>query len=312
MGLTEKSNKVLAWPASTECAVLLFLAIAALAIPGTFTESRAIYSSPPFLFLLGAFSLNLLLCTLKRLKTISKAVLVLHVGVLLTLAGCIVTSFGYVATVNIYEGTSVNRFYRWDEQQDVDLGFDLLVKKINSEYYPIPVKVGVLKGQNKEQLFELKTGESFEYGGYRITAESFDPAREQLNLAVYQQGRRIGSSSTSGAAELPADFPYSFVLVAFQNPRLKRLWVDLAVQRNSENVAEGTSEVNGPFTWGGLYFYNTQTGKDADGAPFAGIQIVRDPGRPLVFAGFAVMGLGAVLSYLRRVISRRKQHSIGD
>jgi len=306
MGLTEKSKKLLAWPASTECAVLLFLAIAALAIPGTFTESRAIYSSPPFLFLLGAFGLNLLLCTLKRLKTISKTVLVLHAGVLLTLAGCIVTSFGYVATVNIYEGTSVNRFYRWDKESDVDLGFDLQVKKINSEYYPLPVKVGVLKGKNKEQLFTLKTGESFEYGGYRITAESFDPTREQLNLAVYQQSRRIGTSSTSGVSDLPPDFPYSFVLVAFQNPRLKRLWVDLAVQQNSATVAEGTSEVNGPFPWGGLYFYNTQTGKDADGAPFAGIQIVRDPGRPLVFAGFAVMGLGAVLSYLRRVISKRK------
>lgn len=305
MGLTEKSKKLLAWPASTECAVLLFLVIAALAIPGTFTESRTIYSSPPFLVLLGAFGLNLLLCTLKRMKTISKAVLILHAGVLLTLAGCIATSFGYVATVNIYEGTSVNRFYRWDTDKDVDLGFELLLKKINTEYYPVPVKVGVLKGQNKEQLFTLKTGESFEYGGYRITAESFDPAREQLNLTVYEQGRRIGVSSTSGIADLPPGFPYSFVLVAFQNPHLKRLWVDLALQRNSEKAVEGTSEVNSPFQWDGLHFYNTQTGKDANGVPFAGIQIVRDPGRPLVFAGFAVMGLGAVLSFQRRIVNRR-------
>ena len=305
MSLTEKFKKLLGWLASTECAVALFLIIAVIAIPGTFMENRTIYSSPLFLCLLGAFGLNLLLCTIKRLKTISKPVLVLHTGVLLTLAGCIATSFGYIATVNIYEGTSVNRYYRWDKEQDVDLGFDLFVRKINSEYYPTPVKVGVLKGQNKEKLFILKTGESFEYNNYRITAESFEPATESLNLAVYEQGRKIGTCNTSGISDLPPGFPYTFALVAFQNPHLKRLWVDLDIHRNSEKIAEGTSEVNGPFQWQGLYFYNTETGKDPNGAPYAGIQIVRDPGRPFVFAGFAVMGLGAVLSFKRRMFNKR-------
>lgn len=306
MSLADKSKKLLAWLASTECAVVLFLAIAVIAIPGTFTENRKIYSHPLFLSLLGAFGLNLLLCTLKRLKTISKPVLVLHAGVLLTLAGCIATSFGYIATVNIYEGTSVNQFYRWDKEEDVNLGFDLFLKKINTEYYPVPVKVGVLKGQNKDKLFILKTGESFEYNNYRITAESFDPTSEHLKLAVYEQGRKIGSYSTSGLSDLPPGFPYTFALVAFQNPRLKRLWVDLDLRKDSEKLAGGTSEVNGPFQWGGLYFYNTLTGKDSNGMPYAGIQIVRDPGRPLVFAGFAVMGLGAVLSFKRRIYGKRK------
>lgn len=306
MALSEKLNKIWAWLASTECAVVLFLAIAVVAIPGTFMEDRAIYSSPLFLGLLSAFGLNLLLCTLKRLKTISKPVLVLHAGVLLTLAGCIVTSFGYVATVNIYEGSSVNQFYRWDQKKDVNLGFDLLVNKINTEYYPVPVKVGVLKGQTKEELFVLKTGESFEYKNYRVTVESLEPVTEHLNLAIYEQGRKIGNYSTSGLSDLPPGFPYSFALVAFQNPRLKRLWVDLGVQRNSEKVAAGTSEVNGPFQWDGLYFYNTQIGKDPDGVPYAGIQIVRDPGRPLVFVGFTVIGLGAVFSFKRRISSKRK------
>ena len=307
MAFSDKSKRLLAWPASTECAVALFLAIAVIAIPGTFMEDRTIYSSPLFLSLLGAFGLNLLFCTLKRLKTIPKPVLVLHVGVLLTLAGCIATTFGYIATVNVYEGSSVNRFYRWDEKKDVDLGFDLLVKKINTEYYPIPVKVGVLKGKNKEKLFVLKTGESFEYDNYRITVESLDLATEHLNLGVFEHNRKIGTYNTSGLSDLPPGFPYNFALVAFQNPRLKRLWVDLNIHKNAEKVAEGTSEVNGPFQWDGLYFYNTQTGKDPAGAPYAGIQIVRDPGRPFVFAGFAVMALGAVLSFKRRFISNRKQ-----
>lgn len=306
MTLNEKFNKLLAWAASTECAVVLFLAVAAVAVPGTFTEDRSIYSSPLFLILLGAFALNLLLCTIKRRKSISKAVLIMHCGVLMTLAGCIATSFGYVATVNIYEGTSVNRFYRWDKKEDVDLGFDLMVKKINTEFYPIPIKVGVLKGRQKDKLFVLKTGEDFEYDGYRIKAESLEPFTEHLKLVVYQRNTRIGSYNTSGISDLPPGFPYTFALVAFQNPRLKRLWVDLDIIRNSARIDGGASEVNGPFQWGGLYFYNTQVEKDSNGLPYAGIQIVRDPGRPVVFAGFAVMGLGSFLSFKRR-FSRKTQ-----
>lgn len=300
MSSTVKTNRILEWAASTRCAVVLFLAIAAVAIPGTFMEDRRIYASPPFLILLGMFALNLVLCTFKRRKSISKAVLVLHCGVLLTLAGCIATSFGYVATINIYEGTKADRFYRWDKNEDVDLGFELLVKKINSEYYPTPVKIGVLKDGQKDSLFTLKTGEVFEYRGYRITAETLDPATEQVKLAVYQQNSKIGTFDTSGLSDLPPGFPYKFVLVAFQNPRLKRLWLDMEIHRNSEKLAGGTSEVNGPFQWGGHYFYNTQTGKDPTGLQYAGIQIVRDPGRPVVFAGFAVMALGSILSFKKR------------
>lgn len=306
MSVTEKSYKLFAWAASTECAVVLFLAIAAVAIPGTFTEDRSIYSSAPFLMLLGIFGLNLILCTFKRRKTISGPVFVMHGGVLLTLAGCIATSFGYVATINIYEGTSANRFYRWDKKEDVDLGFELLVKKINTEYYPIPVKVGVLRGQRKENLFVLKTGEDFEYNGYRIKVESLEPVTEHLKLSVYQRDTRIGTYITSGTSDLPPGFPYTFALVAFQNPRLKRLWVDLDINKHSTKMAGGTSEVNGPFKWDGLYFYHTQVARDPSGAPYAGIQIVRDPGRPVVFAGFAVMGLGSFLSFKRR-FSRKTQ-----
>ena len=300
MTIPEGMKKRISWLASTECAVVLFLAIALLAIPGTFTESRAIYSSPLFLSLLGCFGLNLVLCTVKRLKTLSRPVLIMHSGVILTLAGCIATSFGYVATVNVYEGDRTDLVYRWDKKQDVPLGAELVVKKVNREYYPIPVKVGVLRGEEKEGLFVLKTGESFDLKNYRVKVESLEFPAENLKLSVFDQGRLIGTCDTASASALPPGFPYVFKLVAYQNPSLKRLWVDLALARNSEMLAEGTSEVNSPFQWNGLYFYNTLVDRDAAGTVYAGIQIVRDPGRPYVFAGFAIMGLGAVLSFIRR------------
>ena len=286
--------------ASTELAIALFLVISLAAIPGTFSKSREIYANPLFLALLGLLGLNLVLCTVRRRRSISRPVLVLHCGVLLTLAGCVVSSRGFVATVNVYEGSAVDKVYRWDRKADMPLGMDLTVKAIHHEYYPVPVKVGVLKGREKFGLFTLSTGGSFRLAEFTVKVENLDLQSRSVRLGVYRQGIPVGSADTSGVKSLPADFPYDFKLVAFQNPALKRLWVDLALARGGRTLAEGSSEVNNPFVWEGLYFYNTQVDRDAAGLPYAGIQIVKDPGRNFAFAGMAVVALGALAAFFRR------------
>lgn len=301
MVFPEWVKKIVASLASTELAIALFLIISLVAIPGTFSESRTLYSSSPFLLLLACFGFNLLLCTLQRFKRLSLAVLVLHGGVLVTLLGCLLASAGYVATVNMYEGTTVNQVYRWDLQKDAPLGVDMTVRKINWEFYPMPVKIGVLKGQNKEKLFELKTGGSFDYKGYHVLVGPLERHTENLKLSVFEHGRLAGVFNTlTGSTDLPADFPYSFKLVGFKTPRLKRQWVDLSLANSSGVVAEGTSEVNGPFKWQGLYFFNTQVALDQDGNQYAGIQIVHDPGRWLVFLGMTIVAVGACMATIRR------------
>ena len=300
MKLDDWIKKIFRFFASIELAVGLFIAISLVAIPGTFTENRAIYSSPLFIALLVFFAINLVFCTIKRIKTLSRAVLILHGGVVLTLAGCIATTFGFVATRFMYEERLAEHFYRWDLKQDADLGFGLVVRKINRKFSPAPVKVGVLKDGNKEGLYKLKTGESFSLPPYRVVADELELPAENLKLIIYNDDRRIGSYSTSGPFNLPPDFPYRFKLVAFQTPRLLREWVDLMLIRNGEMIAEGTSEVNKPFQWGGLYFYNTRNENDEQGVPYAGIQIVNDPGRWLVFLGMTVVGIGAILTTFRR------------
>ncbi|SNB47462.1 ResB-like family cytochrome C biogenesis protein [Geobacter sp. DSM 9736] len=296
-GAVKKSYKFLA---STELAVVLFLIVSLVAIPGTFLENReVVYKNPFFLVLLALLGLNLVLCTVRRIRTISRPVLILHGGVLLTLVGCILTSFGFVGTVNIYEDTSIDQVYRWDLQRDVPLGMELNVRRVNREYYPVPVKVGVLRGQEKVSLHTLRTGESFTLGEFEVLADDFDVAAQVLRLTVMQAGRVVGTCDTAGAAHLPPEFPYRFKLVAFRDPVLKRLWVDILLSAEGAE-AKGVAEVNHPFTWRGLHFYNTQVARDEQGRTYAGIQVVKDPGRPLVFAGFAVMCIGVVLCFIRR------------
>jgi hypothetical protein len=298
---TERVNKVRKYFASTELAVILFLLIAAVAIPGTIIDDRSTYSSPPFLVLIGLFGINLILCTWQRYNSISKSVLVVHSGIIVILVGSIVASFGFVATVNLYEGSVVDHVYRWDRKADVPLGVDMELRKIHWEFYPMSVKIGVLKGLNKEKIFELKTGESFDFNGYRVAVGPVEYNSENLVISVFERGRRIGTFNTlSGSNDLPVDFPYSFKLVAYKIPKLKRQWVDLALRDTSVVVAQGTSEVNGPFQWGGLYFFNTQVDRDKNGVLYAGIQIVRDPGRWLVFSGMVIAAIGAFMATFRR------------
>ena len=301
MKFAERMKKVVKFFASTELAIVLFLVISLVAIPGTFSENRTFYSSPLFRSLLGLFGINLILCTQRRFAIIPKSVLVLHCGVIVTLAGCILASFGSVATVNMYEGTTVDHVYRWDTKTDVPLGVEMALKKIHWEFFPMPVKIGVLRGQRKEKLFELKTGQGFDFNGYHVTVGPVEYKSENLKLSIFEKGTLIGSFNTSsGSTDLPANFPYSFKLVAFKTPRLKRQWVDLKLTVPSGVVTEGTAEVNGPFKWRGSYIFNTQVERDNDGIPYAGIQIVQDPGRWLVFSGMAIVAIGAFMSTFRR------------
>ncbi|MDD2364841.1 MAG: ResB-like family cytochrome C biogenesis protein [Desulfuromonadaceae bacterium] len=298
---SERVQRIIKYLASTELAVALFLLISIVAIPGTLINDRSTYSSPLFLLLLVLFSINLMLCTVRRYRSLSWQVLVVHAGVIVTLIGCVVASYGFVATVNLYEASMVDRAFRWDKKGDFPLGVNLELKKINWEYYPMPVKIGVLKGVAKEKLFELKTGESFDFNGYRIAVGAVEYNTENLKLSVYKNVSKIGTFNTlSSISDLPPDFPYSFKLVAYKTPKLKRQWVDLRLKDLSGVVAEGTSEINSPFQWGGLYFFNTLVERDKNGVAYAGIQIVRDPGRWLVFCGMTIVALGACLTTFRR------------
>lgn len=286
----------------TRLAFILFGAIVLITIPGTFLDSgRSLYAGLPFKLLLAILGLNLLVCSIQRWKRLQFPVLMLHTGVLVVLSGSLLTSFGSVSTVNIYEGGKAGQVFNWDMKKDVPLGFDLVVEKIHREYRPILVQVGVLYGNDHLGPFTLKTGESFEIGDYRVQVDSLEISEQLLHLTIYQAGRVIGAVTTSEKSVMPAGFPYEFRLVAFKNPVLQRTWIDLKLLHDSALLAEGSTEINSPFQWGGMYFYNTLIDRTPNGEAFAGIQIVRDPGRAVVCAGFALAGIGALALLVQRL-----------
>jgi hypothetical protein len=296
--------------ASKELIISLFAILCLFLAITTFTENTNAVLWNVIRVLLALMVINLLLCTFRRIKTLSKPVLVIHIGVIFTFMGGGISTFGFVATVNIYEGTMVDNVYRWDINEDVSLGVKIMVKKLHEEFYPVPLRVGVLRGDDKIGLYTLKTGESFDIEKYSIRPDSIDLTHQSLKISVFKDGEYIGSADTSEAIDLPSDFPFNFKLVAYMDPVIKKTWVDIALINGDEIVAEGRTWVNNPLQWEGLNFHHTATNRDENRKPYVGLQITRDPGIPYVYFGFCIISTGGIL-YLIRKMSRRRQSRNG-
>lgn len=292
---------VIEWLSSTRLSIILFGLLAAAAIPGTLLESqREYYSNPAFRLLLLAFALHLAICTCHRWKTLSRSTLVVHLGVLITIAGAVLTGTGYVATINIHEGSSSKTVYRWDLERDAPFSHEIRVKKINRVFQPVPLQIGVMKGEQKYALNTVKTGEMFQLDGFTVRVEDFDPWFELVSVSVLKGDQVLGTADTDGASTLPGDFPFSFKLVKFKNTVIKRFWVDLEFVENGHIVKSGTTEINAPLNWHGLDFFNTLISLDENKRPYAGIQIVRDPGKYVVYSGMLILSVGTIAAWYRR------------
>ena len=304
-GLLKRLEWVYQFLASKKLTIILFLILGVIFIPRTFSEETDIQVGYLGNIFFGLLSLNMILCTVQRIKTLAKSVIIIHIGILVTFAGVVISSFGYIATVNVYEGESVDTVYRWDLKKDAPLGVDLMVKSVNLDYYPNPVRVGVLRGEEKAGLFELKIGESFVIDRYRVNVDELDVRVKNLQLSIYEGDALIGFAQTAGDNDLPAGFPYDFRLVAYKDTALMRAWAYLELSRNSKMLSEGVSEVNHPLKWEGINFHHVNMDYDDYGNIYAGIQITHDPGVPYVYAGFTILAIGCVMFALRRVYGRR-------
>lgn len=250
--------------------------------------------------LLALLAGNLSICTWRNWRVLSTAVSMIHIGALLVLGGGLWGAAGYIATINIYEGEGSTTAYRWDQRQDSDLGFLLKITRIHQKFYPTTVKIGILKNGKKIKLEQINTGQSFTFGQNKIVVKDLDIANNNLRLIITTKGKRQEYYTADSHKPL-ANSAMAFVLVAYNTPAIKKAWVDLEIHKQGKIVAQGQSTVNHPLKWQGLKFYHTQTSHDEYGRPFAGIQIVNDPGIPMVYSGFFMLFMGGLLLLRKRM-----------
>lgn len=229
-------------------------------------------------------------------------VIVVHLSVLLIMAGCLVSGLGFVGTLNIYVGDTQTEIFDWQAQADTDLGFSLRLDDFEPVFYPIELRFAVIDPKDGRQVAALTTREgetvALPMDGLRAKVEQFDPYLQRLRLTIlYPDGRQRTYFCQSGIKN-PANTVAGLVLypLAYRDPVIKQQRSQVTIFRPGHPPLAGRIEVNHPLTVDGYTIYQTAYGRDSQGNFYSGFQITRDPGTPLVWAGCIVLVLGLLMN----------------
>lgn len=230
--------------------------------------------------------------------------MITHLSILTVLAGALAGSLGFVGTRNIYEGEGSGQYYNWNRGRDEDFGFSLNVDKLTVAHYPLSMKINVRDRATGVKIgtYKVAEGSSLHLPDkrYKIIPEKVDLERREVLLDIYSGESVIGTYDTGlpeGGPLAPPLFIYSFDVDSIGEPVTKSIASRVRLTRDGQTLKDAVVEVNSPLKFEGLVIYQTAYGKDPQGRYYSGFQIVRDPGVPVVWAGFILLMAGLFLSF---------------
>ena len=109
--LLETIDNIYRLLASRKFALYIFFGLVLVLVPKTLISEPNTYLDGAMHLVLGLLLVNLSLCTIQRFKALRKATLFIHIGTIVTVAGGLISGLGYVATINIHEGSSVDTVF---------------------------------------------------------------------------------------------------------------------------------------------------------------------------------------------------------
>lgn len=279
------------------------------------------YHSPLFVFLMVLLCVNLAFCTVSRFlrrgsvpageaggrrSAVRWLDLLLHASVLVLLAGGAAKGlWGFTGTKNIHVGTTANTVLDWRLGYEVPLGFSIAVKDRVDEYYPAEMRIGVANAATGEKLGLVEVGGRYGEGlpaaGVSLSLLDFDRAGLRARLGAVIDGREVefellGEEEGGGTDTVG---PYIFTLVAWRQ-ELKTVRSLLTILEGEEAVKEEWIAPNARVSFKRTSLYQTAWGEDQYRNPYVGIQVVRDPGGPVFWAGGILFSLTLPLYLLVR------------
>ncbi len=231
------------------------------------------------------------------------AVPVLHLAVIVIMAGAFASIFGFVGTINLYVTHQAEQVHDWATQAPRPLGFALRLDHFEVIYYPIDLQIAVIDPQRRELLRTVTTreGETADLGnGLTARVLRFYPEEEHLLLFLERQGAPVGEYHALGG---PRDYPtnpspgVTLKPAAFRDPVVKQLRSEVTILEGGREVRRGVIEVNTPLVHRGVAIYQTAYARDPNGFWFCGFQFSRDPGEPLVWGGSIVLALALLMVF---------------
>jgi cytochrome c biogenesis protein len=286
--------------------------------PLTLCRLDDIYHSGLFTFLLGLLALNLALCTWRR-QTHMRArpdVLLTHIAILAILAGGMISGIaGRRGSLPLNLGESKDTV---EGTRRFQLPFTIKLEDFRIEHYGSGrhrLKVTDRKAGWSETA-EVKPGveTALRGGAVRVAVlgyypdfvmdqngpgtRSSEPANPALRLEVTDA---LGPEKYWAFARFPSvhmgkasRYELAYELAAGQ---VKQFRSEVAIIEGGWIAARRAIEVNKPLRWKGYSLY--QAGYDPDNPGYSNLLVSRDPGVPVVYAGFLLLTAGLVWTFLR-------------
>jgi len=229
-------------------------------------------------------------------------VIVVHLSVLLIMAGSLVTGLGFIGTLSIYEGDTKGEIFDWQAQADTDLGFALRLDDFEPVFYPIELRFVAIDPADGSEVavIEARVGETVDLpmGGLRARVESFDPFLQRLALSILSPDGGVQPYVSQAGVRDPDNTVAGLVLYprAFRDPVIKQQRSRVTIFRPGRVALSGLIEVNHPLEVDGYSIFQSAYGRDEHGNFYAGFQISSDPGAPLVWVGCLCLVLGLLMN----------------
>lgn len=227
-----------------------------------------------------------------------------HLAVLMVMAGALAAEFGFVGTLNLHVGDQSATYFDWEHESDQPLGFVFRLDHFAPVYYPIELQFVALHPATRQEVarYTVKEGEEVELPspGLRAKVVRFDPGAEELVLALSRDGRPLGEYFAMGGkhrADNRIDPGFELRPAAYRDPVLKQLHSEVSILEGGEVVRRGSIEINRPLGHRGVKIYQTAYNRDQYGFWSAGFQFTRDPAEPLVWAGSILLVLGLLAAF---------------
>jgi len=311
---------ILRFLASARLTAIVLIVIAGVSAYGsllTAQRSAMVYSSDAFALLLALLFVNLLLGIVTRLRR-TPADLLIRAGFILVLLGAFSgRMWGERGVAQLYQGQETAEF-KGPQGSIVSPGFALRLDRFEVERYPhgelelgiraadgddmtlYPVRMGEWVGPESLRVKPLRYLPDFKMDAEgNIHTKSSEPNNPALEVEV-----EAGGESESGW--LFARFPHfppvglsktlrtgRIVFFDRGSEQVRSYRSEVTLLREGCSLASGTVEVNRPMKFGGYRIY--QSAYDPVGWQWSGLEIVRDPGLPLVYLGYLCLALGFTL-----------------
>jgi len=292
----------------------------------------SLYSSWWFILFLILLSLNLTVCLLNRLplKVRSLGTFIAHLSILVILFGAFIgIVYGEKGLIKIGKAEEISSFM--SKGRPVDLGFSIRLDDfIYNEHIDPKEKLLVqpAAGKEDEVIAEIPTEVGTELNitdtGYKIKILRYLNDFAMDTATKVALNRSAAPNNPAIEAELKdkdgktakfwifARFPdmhqktdpnFKFIY-RWVGRRPKDFISKVAILRGTREITRKNIRVNEPLSFGGYKFF--QSTYDTETLGWSGLQVVSDPGVPVVYAGFLLLIAGVIIIfYVNPVIKRR-------